>query len=75
MTRAEAARRYAERSGRDVSRLPWYYVFGMFKIAVIVQQIYVRYHRGQTQDARFGPMGEIAERLMVLAWRHAAALG
>src|SRR5207237_838144 len=31
MTRAEAARRYAERSGRDVSRLPWYYVFGMFK--------------------------------------------
>ena len=75
MTRAEAARRYAERSGRDVSRLPWYYVFGMFKIAVIVQQIYVRYHRGQTQDARFAPMGEIAERLMVLARRHAAALG
>src|SRR5437016_5156807 len=75
MTRAEAARRYAERSGRDVSRLPWYYVFGMFKIAVIVQQIYVRYHRGQTQDARFAPMGEIAERLIVLASRHAAALG
>src|SRR5436305_1419256 len=75
MTRAEAARRYAERSGRDVSRLPWYYVLGMFKIAVIVQQIYVRYHRGQTQDARFAPMGEIAERLIVLARRHAAALG
>src|SRR5207249_8257135 len=75
MTRAEAARRYAERSGRDVSRLPWYYVFGMFKIAVIVQQIYFRYHRGQTQDARCAPMGEIAERVIVLARRHAAALG
>ena len=75
MTRAEAARRYAERSGRDVSRLPWYYVFGMFKIAVIVQQIYFRYHRGQTQDARFTAMGEIAERLMVLARGRAAALG
>ena len=75
MTRAEAARRYAARSGRDVSRLPWYYVFGMFKIAVIVQQIHFRYHRGQTQDARFAPMGEIAERLMVLARNHAAALG
>src|SRR3989442_905931 len=72
---AGAARRYAERSGRDVSRLPWYYVFGMFKIAVIVQQIYFRYHRGQTQDARFTAMGEIAERLMVLARGHASALG
>ena len=75
LTRAEAARRYAARSGRDVARLPWYYVFGMFKIAVIVQQIHFRYHRGQTQDARFAPMGEIAERLMVLARNHAAALG
>src|SRR5439155_123043 len=44
-------------------------------MAVIVQQIYFRYHRGQTQDARFAPMGEIAERLIVLARRHAAALG
>src|SRR5439155_766261 len=60
---------------RLLARLPWYYVFGMFKIAVIVQQIHFRYHRGQTQDARFAPMGEIAERLMVLARNHAAALG
>ncbi len=67
MTRAEAVRRYGERSGRDVSRLPYYYVFGIFKMAVIVQQIYVRYHRGQTADARFAAMGQVVEGMMHMA--------
>ncbi len=53
LTRQAVARRYADRSGRDVSTLLYYYVFGLFKNAVVLQQIYNRYKRGLTQDARF----------------------
>jgi aminoglycoside phosphotransferase (APT) family kinase protein len=75
MTRAEAIERYAKRSGRDCSRIAWYYVFGMFKIAVIVQQIFVRWHRGQTKDERFALMGQVAAGLMGLAHEHAQKIG
>ena len=56
-----------ERSGRDVSRLPYYVVFGTFKMGVVLQQIYFRFHRGQTQDQRFAGMGKLAEGLFQLA--------
>jgi aminoglycoside phosphotransferase (APT) family kinase protein len=56
-TRAEAVARYAEVSGRDLARIGWYEVFGAFKTAVILQQIYIRYLRGQTKDARFANFG------------------
>ena len=52
-TRAAAIARYAERTGGDVGDVLWYQVFAAFKLAVIIQQIYIRYVRGQTQDARF----------------------
>jgi aminoglycoside phosphotransferase (APT) family kinase protein len=52
-TRAEAIQRYAVRTGSDVGEILWYQVFAAFKLAVIIQQIYIRYVRGQTQDARF----------------------
>jgi aminoglycoside phosphotransferase (APT) family kinase protein len=52
-TRAEAIQRYAARAGSDVGEILWYQVFAAFKLAVIIQQIYIRYVRGQTQDARF----------------------
>lgn len=53
LTRQEFARRYGERSGRDVSNLLYYYVFGLFKNAVVMQQIYSRYQQGLTNDPRF----------------------
>jgi len=53
LTRAELVRRYAERAACDVSDLAYYEVFGLFKLGVILQQIYFRYHRGQTHDERF----------------------
>lgn len=53
LTRQEFAHRYAERSGRDVSNLLCYYVFGLFKNSVVMQQIYGRYKRGLTTDPRF----------------------
>jgi aminoglycoside phosphotransferase (APT) family kinase protein len=67
MTREEAARRYAERSGREVARLSYYIVFGTFKMGVVLQQIFFRFHRGQTQDARFAGLGRLAEGLFQLA--------
>lgn len=56
MTRAEVARRYLERSGRATDRLVFYYAFGLLKTAVIAQQIYYRYAKGLTRDARFAQM-------------------
>jgi aminoglycoside phosphotransferase (APT) family kinase protein len=52
-SRAEAIARYAARSGSNVGDILWYQVFAAFKLAVIIQQIYIRYVRGQTQDRRF----------------------
>jgi aminoglycoside phosphotransferase (APT) family kinase protein len=67
MTREEATRRYAERSGRNLSQLDYYVVFGTFKLGVVLQQIYVRYARGQTRDSRFAGMGKLAQALFDLA--------
>ncbi len=58
--RRRIAELYAEKSGRDVGRLVFYYVYGLFKIAVIVQQIYARYKKGLTKDPRFaGLLGAV----------------
>ena len=48
--------RYAERTGFSIGDLDFYYVFGLFKLAVILQQIYARYLRGATRDERFATM-------------------
>ena len=53
LTRRAFADRYAEKSGRDVSSILYYYVFGLFKNAVVMQQIYARYKQGLTNDERF----------------------
>src|SRR6185295_4756880 len=56
LRRAEVVHRYSNRSGRDVSNILFYYVYGLFKIAVIAQQIYYRYRQGLTRDERFASM-------------------
>ncbi len=56
-TRREAAERYARTSGADIGNLHWYVVFSVFRYAVILQQIYIRYVRGQTHDERFKDFG------------------
>ena len=53
LRRREVAERYARATGRDLSRLPFYYAFGLFKVAVIAQQIYARFVQGHTRDPRF----------------------
>ncbi|HEX2849342.1 MAG TPA: phosphotransferase, partial [Acidimicrobiales bacterium] len=44
--RAELAERYAKASGRDVSDLPYYVAFAMWKLACIVEGVFVRYATG-----------------------------
>jgi aminoglycoside phosphotransferase (APT) family kinase protein len=67
MSREEAVVRYGERSGRDVGGVSYYDVFGTFKMAVVLQQIYFRYHQGQTQDKRFAGLGAGAAGLFEVA--------
>jgi aminoglycoside phosphotransferase (APT) family kinase protein len=56
-SRAELMERYARRSGRDLSSIQFYLTFAYFKLSVILQQIYIRWRRGQTQDPRFAIFG------------------
>jgi aminoglycoside phosphotransferase (APT) family kinase protein len=52
-TRDEIVEHYARRSDRDVSPIHFHETFALFKIAVVIQQIFSRYARGQTEDPRF----------------------
>jgi aminoglycoside phosphotransferase (APT) family kinase protein/NAD(P)-dependent dehydrogenase (short-subunit alcohol dehydrogenase family) len=58
MTRDEVVARYAERSGRTIDDFTYYYVYGLFRLAGIAQQIYVRFKLGQTTDERFAQFGQ-----------------
>ena len=53
LTRHEFIELYAKKSGRDVSNIHFYLTFAYFKLAVICQQIFYRYYKGQTNDPRF----------------------
>lgn len=62
-SRADIARMYGERTGRDVSDIAYYHAFGLFKVAVIAQQIYARHLAGLTADPRFAHLGAVVEAL------------
>jgi aminoglycoside phosphotransferase (APT) family kinase protein len=59
LSRVEVAARYEELSGRKVGPLLFQYVFAVFRLAVILQQIYKRYRDGHTRDPRFGPLIQV----------------
>jgi aminoglycoside phosphotransferase (APT) family kinase protein len=63
ISRSELVEMYAEKSGKDVSNILFYYVFGTFKIAVIAQQIYFRFKKGFTQDKRFADFNQFVNAL------------
>lgn len=64
MTRQEFVESYAEKSGRDVSQFDFYFTFALFKLAVICQQIYARWKKGQTKDERFAKLNHFVELLI-----------
>jgi len=73
LDRRQLAERYAIKSGLDLSDITFYYVYALFKIAVIVQQIYARYHAGLSQDKRFAGLIHAVRALgrqAVLALQH-----
>jgi aminoglycoside phosphotransferase (APT) family kinase protein len=63
MSRRELVERYAAASGREIPDMRFHYVYGLFKIAVIAQQIYARYVRGATRDPRFAVLGAVVAAL------------
>jgi aminoglycoside phosphotransferase (APT) family kinase protein len=66
-TREEFLEDYAVKSGRDISNIHFYLTFSYFKLAVIAQQIYFRYHNGQTNDERFSTMNQSVANLIQYA--------
>ncbi|MBX3726399.1 MAG: phosphotransferase family protein [Xanthomonadales bacterium] len=71
--RAALVARYAQRTGLDLSGIAWYHVLGLFRLAVILAQIHVRWRRGQTADPRFARFGEFAALAADWALRVAGA--
>ena len=67
-TRDQFVQRYAEQTGRDLSPIGYYEVLGIFKLAVILQQIYSRFKRGQTRDRRFQNFDEHVHALIEVAY-------
>ena len=63
-TRAEMVQHYAQKTHSDVLHIAFYLAFARFKLAVIVQQIYYRYHQGLTKDARFATMPATIQMLL-----------
>ncbi|WP_420644803.1 phosphotransferase family protein [Candidatus Leptofilum sp.] len=57
LTRQELVERYAMKSGRSVHNINFYHTLGLFRLVVIIAQIYIRFVRGQTQDKRFAAFG------------------
>ena len=64
LRREELCERYAERTGIDLAKIAFYRAFACYKTAVVAEQIYVRYVRGQTQDERFAMLEPIAPMLV-----------
>ena len=66
--RSEIVQQYATKSGRNIDNLVFYYAYGLFKIAVIAQQIYYRYKHGHTSDPKFAQLNKAAELCCKTAW-------
>lgn len=64
LPREEVLRRYAERSGRDVSDIDFHLALAFFKLAVILEGIHYRHAHGQTLGAGFDGIGDLIEPLI-----------
>ena len=73
LSRKEVLARYAAASGRDPGDFRFERVFGLFRLAVIVQQIYYRSFHGQSRDERFRALGPMAAVLIGRARAEAGA--
>lgn len=58
-TRRQLAERYAAQTGFDTSNMTFYFCYGLYKLAVVGQQIYYRFFKGHTRDQRFAQLNEM----------------
>ncbi len=65
LTREEFVKVYTDHNPIDLSEILYFYVFGLFKNAVVMQQIYARFKKGLTRDPRFGGLIHGVKRLAV----------
>jgi len=72
LTRAQVIERYERAANRKLESMSFFYTFGLFRLAVIAQQIYLRFVRGQTRDPRFAVLGEMTRALLAAAEQAAA---
>ena len=63
LTRQEVVDYYSSKTGWKVGNFDFYTIFGLFRLAGILQQIYYRYYHGQTQDKRFAQFGQVSNYL------------
>ncbi|MEM8585620.1 MAG: phosphotransferase family protein [Bacteroidota bacterium] len=66
-SRSDLVERYAQKSGRPVNHLIFYYAYGLFKVAVIVQQIYYRYQKGLTTNEKFAHLNKVTRLFCQMA--------
>lgn len=71
LNRKDLIARYAAATGRDPSHMVFYLAFGRFKVAVIIQQIYYRFEKGLTRDARFACLPKRIHALLRASWQGA----
>ena len=67
MSRQDIVDFYTARTGYKIPNIQYYYVYGIWRLAVIVQQIYSRFYKGQTDNPRFKDFGQLAQALGSLA--------
>ncbi|MDQ3876795.1 MAG: phosphotransferase family protein [Actinomycetota bacterium] len=66
-TREDLVDRYATITGRDVSDISWYWAFGFFKLAVVLEGIHARYLQGKTVGSGFERVGESVAPLVMVS--------
>ena len=72
LTRDEVVARYASARGVAPGDMAFFLAFGLFRLAVVAQQIYLRHVRGETRDLRFAALGPMVQALARAAARTAA---
>jgi aminoglycoside phosphotransferase (APT) family kinase protein len=65
-TREEFVAHYAEAAGIEVGDWRFYEVYGLFRLAVVIQQLYRRYRDGDTHNPAFKDFGQFVR---YLEWR------
>lgn len=70
-SRSDLVERYCEATSRDASRLDWYIVLAIWKLAILLEGSYARHLGGMTDDPFFAKMErgvpELAERALEVA--------